>query len=227
MIGAGCTIRSTNELAGRIRADRLRGAVWGHLIGDAVGVPYEFREPSVIGEVVFGARGTHGQPPGTWSDDGALMLALLDSLTSVGFDVEDQGRRALDWADRGAYTPDGDGKFDIGNATADALARIRNGEPAQTAGGAGDRDLGNGSLMRILPIALVEPDATDDSLAARAHRASAVTHRHTVAQVTCALYVLVAFVPIAVLTAAVSQIGLGRRPVYLGPPRRPSANDGC
>ena len=79
------------------------------------------------------------------------MLALLDSLTSVGFDVDDQGRRALDWADRGAYTPDGDGKFDIGNATADALARIRNGEPAQTAGGAGERDLGNGSLMRILP----------------------------------------------------------------------------
>ncbi len=119
------------------------------------------------------------------------MLALLDSLTSVGFDVDDQGRRALDWADRGAYTPDGDGKFDIGNATADALARIRDGEPAQTAGGAGERDLGNGSLMRILPIALVGSDMTDDALAARAHRASAVTHRHTVAQVACALYVVV------------------------------------
>ena len=61
-------------------ADRLAGAVWGHLVGDAVGVPYEFKDASGIAGVHFGVPGTHGQPPGTWSDDGALMLALLDSL---------------------------------------------------------------------------------------------------------------------------------------------------
>jgi ADP-ribosylglycohydrolase len=38
----------------------LSGAVWGHLVGDAVGVPYEFRDPDRIGEVEFGAKGTHG-----------------------------------------------------------------------------------------------------------------------------------------------------------------------
>src|SRR3954470_20302146 len=96
--------------------DRLAGAVWGHLIGDAVGVPYEFQPPPAI--VHFGATGTHDQPAGTWSDDGALMLALLDSLLSAGFDADDQGRRAVAWADEGAYTPDGDGRFDIGGATA-------------------------------------------------------------------------------------------------------------
>ena len=62
---------------------RLSGAVWGHLVGDAVGIPLEFRPASEIGSVEFGATGTHGQPPGTWSDDGALMLALLDSLLTV------------------------------------------------------------------------------------------------------------------------------------------------
>ena len=72
-------------------AERLEGAIWGHLVGDALGVPYEFRDPGSIGEVVFGATGTHGQPPGTWSDDGALMLALLDSL--VAWDGE--GGRAV------------------------------------------------------------------------------------------------------------------------------------
>ena len=70
-------------------ATRLIGGVWGHLVGDAVGVPYEFRRPEGVGAVAFGATGTHGQPPGTWSDDGALMLALLDSLLEPGgFDVE-------------------------------------------------------------------------------------------------------------------------------------------
>ena len=78
---------------------RLAGAVWGHLIGDAVGVPYEFEPASRIGEVRFGATGSHGQPPGTWSDDGSLMLALLDSLLSVCFDPHDQATRALAWRD--------------------------------------------------------------------------------------------------------------------------------
>jgi hypothetical protein len=35
-------------------ATRLAGGVWGHLVGDAVGVPYEFRTPDAIGEVRWG-----------------------------------------------------------------------------------------------------------------------------------------------------------------------------
>src|SRR6187397_2722096 len=145
-------------------AERLAGAVWGHLVGDACGVPYEFRAGGTISDVHFGVAGTHGQPPSTWSDDGALMLALLDSLLrdrAAGeplFDTRDQASRAVAWADNGAYTPDGDGAFDIGGATSAALARIRAGTSAEQAGGTGERDQGNGSLMRILPIALVDRD---------------------------------------------------------------------
>ena len=173
-------------------ASRLAGGIWGHLVGDAVGVPYEFREASEIGEVRFGATGSHGQPPGTWSDDGALMLALLDSLLTAGFDVEDQGRRAVAWYRDGAYTPDGDGRFDVGLTTTAALSAIERGTPAADAGPTGEFDNGNGSLMRILPIALVERDAGDATLVDHAQRASRVTHGHPRAQVACALYVLVA-----------------------------------
>src|SRR5687768_2017339 len=96
-------------------ASRLAGAVWGHLVGDAIGVPYEFRDPADIGEVAFGATGTHGQPPGTWSDDGALMLATLDGLLQPGrLDPDAIAQRYLAWYRDGAYTPDGDGRFDIG-----------------------------------------------------------------------------------------------------------------
>ena len=167
----------------------LRAAVLGHLVGDAIGVPYEFGHH--IEHVELRGHGTHNQPPGTWSDDGALMLALLDSLVTVGFDPEDQGRRALAWADATAYTPDGDGAFDIGGATSASLARLRAGTPAISAGGTADRDQGNGSLMRILPLALVDPPADDAELVERAHLASRVTHGHPNCQVACALYVLV------------------------------------
>jgi hypothetical protein len=54
----------------------------------ALGVPYEFKRAEDIGEVVWGAP-THRAKPGTWSDDGSLTLALLDSLCSAGFDFAD------------------------------------------------------------------------------------------------------------------------------------------
>jgi ADP-ribosylglycohydrolase len=170
----------------------VRGAVYGHLVGDAMGVPHEFTAPDPTRVPTVRGGGIHRQPAGTWSDDGALMLALLDSLLTVGFDPEDQGRRALAWADARAYTPDGDGAFDIGVATNSALSAFRTGVAAIDAGGTGERDQGNGSLMRILPNALVDVPDDDVTLVERAHLASRVTHGHPNCQVACALYVLVA-----------------------------------
>jgi ADP-ribosylglycohydrolase len=86
-----------------MNAIQLRAGIYGVLVGDALGVPYEFRRPGDIGEVMWGAR-THRAKPGTWSDDVSLTLALLDSLCSVGFDTDDQARRFLAWADTGAYS---------------------------------------------------------------------------------------------------------------------------
>ncbi|HKF16722.1 MAG TPA: ADP-ribosylglycohydrolase family protein [Candidatus Dormibacteraeota bacterium] len=171
-------------------ADRLRGAVWGHLIGDALGVPYEFGSPPEA--VVWGRVGTHGQPSGTWSDDGGLMLALLDSLTAprVGFDTEDQARRSVAWLDTDAYKPGP--RFDIGGTTAMSLGRIKRGVPAEEAGGRSERDCGNGSLMRILPVALVGRELPPEKLIDQAMRASSVTHAHPRATATAAIYVLIA-----------------------------------
>ena len=171
-------------------ADRLAGGVWGHLIGDAMGVPYEFTPASAIKRVEWGHRGTHSQPAGTWSDDGALMLALLDSLLTNGFDVDDQARRALMWLDEGAYAPGP--LFDIGNTTHAALQRVKDGVPAAGAGLAGENDNGNGSLMRILPVALVGRDGSPKTIVDQAIKASALTHRHPRAQLVCAAYCLVA-----------------------------------
>ena len=178
-------------VAEHAKADQaLRAGIFGLLVGDALGVPYEFMGPEQIGEVVWGKPNPRARP-GTWSDDGSLALALLDSMRSVGFDTDDQARRFLAWADAGAYTPHGEGKFDIGNATAAAFARLRRGVPAEAAGADPDSQ-GNGSLMRILPIALVDPPNDAAGLIDRAHRSSAVTHGAPECLATCAVYVLVA-----------------------------------
>jgi len=199
--------------------ERARAAIWGHLVGDAIGVPYEFRGPDPDRVVEVRQFGTHHQPAGTWSDDGALMLALLDSLTSVGFDPDDQGQRMLSWFDEGTYTPDGDGAFDVGATTRAAIDRLRRGTPAPEAGGTAERDQGNGSLMRILPLALVGADP-DKVIVEHAHLASRVTHGHPVCQAACALYVLLARELLADATAepdAVLDRSLARlRATYAG-----------
>jgi len=77
--------------------DRIAGAIYGHLVGDALGVPYEFTRDFTrdIETVDWRGHGIHDQPAGTWSDDGALMLAL-DSLLDAGFDTAHQARRFQD-----------------------------------------------------------------------------------------------------------------------------------
>jgi ADP-ribosyl-[dinitrogen reductase] hydrolase len=168
--------------------DRIAGAIYGHLIGDALGVPYEGMPR--VGAVEWGAGGGHDRPAGTWSDDGALTLALLDSLLDVGFDPADQARRFLAWWERGSYTPDGV-SFGIGGATYRALSRVAAGVSPEVAGD-DPKALGNGSLMRSLPIALVDPGASSAQLVERAHRSSRITHGAPACLVACALYVLVA-----------------------------------
>ena len=171
--------------------DILRAAIYGHLVGDAIGVPYEFTAPDERRVVELRGHGSHDQPPGTWSDDGALMLALLDSLVSVGFDPEDQGRRALVWADARGYTPDGDGIFDIGGATSAALHRLRSGtrrsKQAEPRTRPGQRQPHADPARRAHRCARGRRRAVQ-----RAHHASRVTHGHPNCEVACALYVLVA-----------------------------------
>lgn len=61
----------------------MRAAVYGHLVGDAMGVPYEFTAPDAGRAVEVRGGGAHGQPAGTWSDDGGRDL-VEELLARVG-----------------------------------------------------------------------------------------------------------------------------------------------
>jgi ADP-ribosylglycohydrolase len=61
--------------------------------------------------------------------------------------------------------------------------------PARAAGATDERANGNGSLMRVLPLALWH-QGSDEELVRDAHAQSLVTHGHPRSQVCCALYCL-------------------------------------
>lgn len=171
-------------------SQRFLGGLYGSLVGDALGVPVEFssrearKQDPVTG---MRAHGVHGQPSGTWSDDGSLLLCAMESLVEKGFDPEDMGTRFLQWFDFGHWGAHGL-VFDIGNATSCALNRISLGTPALEAGGDSESDNGNGSLMRILPVVLASLHTTEDIFVARLEEASAITHRHARSKMACVFF---------------------------------------
>ena len=172
---------------------RFLGGLWGSLVGDALGVPVEFQGREAIRKnPVQGMRsgGTHGQKAGTWSDDGALLLCSAESFVEKGFDIDDMGSRFVRWFELGLWSAHGV-NFDIGIATRTALNKISQGAPAGTAGGRDEYDNGNGSLMRILPVALASLREPDTAFADRLCRASAITHGHARAQMACVFHGLV------------------------------------
>lgn len=172
---------------------RILGGLYGSLVGDALGVPVEFasREKRKL-DPVLGMRGhgTHGQPAGTWSDDGSLLLCSAESLIEKGFDLQDMGERFLQWFELGHWAAHRL-VFDIGNATRQALLRIRHGIPALEAGGRDRYDNGNGSLMRILPVALASLQQDEGTFISRIAQASAITHGHARSQMACVFHGLV------------------------------------
>jgi ADP-ribosyl-[dinitrogen reductase] hydrolase len=173
--------------------DRILGGLWGSLVGDALGVPVEFTDrATLLRDPVTSMReyGTHHQPRGTWSDDGAMTLCTVDSLVNHEFSLQDMGDRFVRWMNDGLWTATGD-VFDIGGTTSSALLRITRGTPAEQAGGQHEDNNGNGSLMRIMPVVLRFADDPIKDFARRVESVSAITHGHARSRMACVFFGLV------------------------------------
>jgi ADP-ribosylglycohydrolase len=187
------------ELLPEHGSSALVGGLVGLLVGDALGVGYEFHAPEDLPSrdliemtPPVGFRRAHPSVAmGTWSDDSAQALCLLASLMDNGrLSLTDLADRLVQWLDDGYMAVDGD-VFDVGSQTAEALGYLRNGVSPHESGGESERDNGNGSLMRTLPLALWHT-GSDEALVRDAHLQSLPTHAHPRSLVACAFYCLVA-----------------------------------
>ena len=179
---------------------RLYG-LYGALLGDATGVPFEFSAPCDLKELGANAidypfeltkeqwRRSHPHAPkDAWSDDGAQMLALIDSVLEKGkFDLDDFSQKLLTWYKATHYSVD-DKLFDIGNQTRVSMRNLLAGQPPDTSGPSQECHNGNGSLMRALGLVIAGIGANGyEDLVNASMDSSMPTHAHVRSMVCCAL----------------------------------------
>ena len=168
---------------------KVKDGIIGLLIGDALGVPYEFswrEELEKYPAIDMVGHGTYDKPAGTWSDDTSMTIATMASIVDKkAIDYDDIMEKFCKWYKREIYwqIP----CFDIGITTHVALDEYLDGTPALECGLDGDRDNGNGSLMRILPLAYI-PDIDYETI----ENVSALTHAHKRSRIACVFYIEIA-----------------------------------
>lgn len=167
--------------------DRVRGCLLGLACGDAVGTTLEFKPRgsfAPIEDMVGG--GPFHLAPGQWTDDTSMALCLATSLVDKNsFDARDQMDRYVRWL-RDGYLSSTGTCFDIGGTTAGALRHYQaSGDPYS--GPTDPRSAGNGSLMRLAPVALFYYPNLDAALV-YARESSRTTHGAAEALASCRLF---------------------------------------
>jgi ADP-ribosylglycohydrolase len=165
----------------------IQDILYGIAVGDALGVPVEFKSRQYLKEnpvTEMIGWGTHYQPIGTWSDDTSLSLCLTESLCKDKFDISDLGNRFINWRDNG-YWGANDTMRDIGNTTLDSILRLKAGVPQIISGGFERTDNGNGSLMRILPLLYFIKDKNIMVQWSNVKEVSQITHGHIQSKLAC------------------------------------------
>jgi ADP-ribosyl-[dinitrogen reductase] hydrolase len=188
--------------------NRFRGCLLGLAVGDAVGTTVEFKNRGTFPPVTdMAGKGPFNLKPGQWTDDTSMALCLATSLVeSGGFDPVDQMNRYLQWYKNGYLSSTGK-CFDIGNTTRIALDRFQ--QTNDPFSGLNDpHSAGNGSLMRLAPVALYYfPDR--EKVIHFSVESSRTTHGAQECLDTCRLFGDVLFRALG---------GSGKKEILTGPP---------
>jgi ADP-ribosyl-[dinitrogen reductase] hydrolase len=167
--------------------DRYRGCLLGLTVGDAIGTTVEFKARGTFPPVTdMVGGGVFNLKPGQWTDDTSMALCLAESLVEKnGFDPLDQMNRYLVWYENGYLSSTG-ACFDIGNATRQALEKFKvTGKPMS--GSTHPSSAGNGSLMRLAPVAMFYAPSRKRAMSYAA-KSSRTTHGAKECVDACALF---------------------------------------
>lgn len=163
--------------------DNFKNTILGLAVGDALGVPYEFSKRALLKlNLEMTSGGYHNQEAGTYSDDTALTLATIDSLSN-GFNEDDLFSKFQDWYKNGAYAVNNK-VFDIGITCKNALQKEKLiFEPFN------NKNSGNGALMRMAPFIFYTKNMSSFDRKQIVYKAASITHASVLSNKACLFYV--------------------------------------
>ena len=196
----------------------LYNAITGFAVGDAMGVPYEFKKRGTYHCTNMRAstfKDSHFPLPlGSWSDDTSLMLCVLDALTiKKHYDAQETPpmslekikerhqmiknkvynrfkKNAIAWMYLGRYTNHGYRiPFDIGNSCKIGITSMMFGMKNKKANKITSN--GNGGLMRILPLAFLDIE-DDNEILEYIKLFNECSHNHEISNIGCLIYIKIA-----------------------------------
>ena len=174
---------------------KIFDSVMGFVIGDAMGVPVEFciREKLLKSPITeMKGFGSHSVPAGSWSDDTSMTLATMDSMSNKkDIDYKDIMECFYEWVVNYKYTPC-NFRFDIGHTCAEAIYNYSKKDKQPLECGLKDiKSNGNGSLMRMIPIAFYTyyKKYDEEKIIECTNNISALTHGHDISKLGCYIYV--------------------------------------
>ena len=175
----------------------VKDSLYGFIVGDAMGVPVEFEDrEKLINKPVTSmlGYGSHDVEAGVYSDDTSMTLATMDSIIKQNgiINYNDIADKFCNWVNNNEYTATNK-IFDIGMTTKYALIKYFNNKiDATMCGGTNINENGNGSLMRMLPIALYcfyKNIKGDNEIFTLVKNSSSITHAHDISILGCYIYV--------------------------------------
>lgn len=174
--------------------NRIKGALYGVAIGDALGGPLEFmtaegihKKHGTVTEMIGG--GWLNLYPGETTDDTAMTLAVAQGIAENPADpLPAIGRRFIDWYKSGPK--------DIGGTCAMAIEKVMrmnsNTAYAWLHAGVyvkqqlGDKNAGNGALMRTVYTGLFYADPKERAI--MTEKIGSMTHRNETSSDICIIY---------------------------------------
>lgn len=169
---------------------KLKDAIYGFAVGDAMGVPFEFLKRGTFEcNNMTKAKFPNPRcilPEGTWSDDTSLMLCVLDAL-NYSSDKKEIYRKyrsnCIKWLSYGAFSC---GRFDVGVSTFKGILSMMLRIPNRSA--RNYHSNGNGGLMKILPVAFIDID-TDIDILEYIKLFNSCSHAHDLSNEACLFYI--------------------------------------
>jgi ADP-ribosyl-[dinitrogen reductase] hydrolase len=170
--------------------NQIKGTFLGIAIGDALGVPVEFMSRSHLSQnpiKSFNQFYFQNENRGSWSDDSSLTFCLAETIIE-GFSLELLAEKIKAWYLENYWAPNGVA-FEIGIATRNSIYRLEKGTTPSESGESGEYSNGNGSLMRVAPLAFYLANESIEDRFQTVKKVSSITHAHMRSVISCFFFI--------------------------------------